>query len=253
MKHAKRMVLVPEDALDRIEQLQKFKTSPVVRNMIHKDTEMTNILKRTDLNDDDKQKMYYANLEKYLNLRQQQDNFIPTVRIAAKDNGETQVRENVPENVPASSSSSSSAVLPDSVIVETIPKSMKQRATLILNRLKTRPDVISWDESGQVSIDDVKIPQSNITDLISDGIRGRRNFNPTGSSQFFHALAKINMPTDLARNEQRWKQVQRGVTSEETASSPGQASPSRYFNMLLKRHDKTSRPKQAEKQHWLKY
>ena len=67
----KRMILVPEDAYGRFEQKQKLETSPIMKNMINTDTDMTDILQRKDVDDTEKQKLYYANLEKYLNLRQQ--------------------------------------------------------------------------------------------------------------------------------------------------------------------------------------
>ena len=57
MNHAKRMILVPEDVFARFEQKQKLETSPLVTNMIQKDTEMSNILQRTDMDDADKQKL----------------------------------------------------------------------------------------------------------------------------------------------------------------------------------------------------
>jgi hypothetical protein len=63
MKHAKRMVLVPEDVLNHYEQKQK-------------------ILQSTDMSDVKKQKMYNANMESYLSLRGQKDDQIPTVQIA---------------------------------------------------------------------------------------------------------------------------------------------------------------------------
>ena len=66
----KRMILVPEDAYARFKQKQKLETSPIMKNMINTDTDMTDILQRTDVDDTEKQKLYYANLEKY-DLRQQ--------------------------------------------------------------------------------------------------------------------------------------------------------------------------------------
>jgi hypothetical protein len=38
MKHAKRMVLAPEDVLNRYEQKQKIETSPITSHMMHQDT-----------------------------------------------------------------------------------------------------------------------------------------------------------------------------------------------------------------------
>ena len=82
MKHAKRMVLVPEDVLNRYEQKQKIETSPITSNMMHQDTAMSEILQSTDISDAEKQKLYNANMESYLSLKRQKDDQIPTVRIA---------------------------------------------------------------------------------------------------------------------------------------------------------------------------
>ena len=67
--------------------------------------------------------------------------------------------------------------------------------------------MITWDKTGQVKIEGEIIPGSNISDLVSDAMRSRRNFNRTGSKEFFEALNKLNVPKDLARNEERWKEV----------------------------------------------
>ncbi len=48
------MILVPEDTLARFEQKQKLETSPLVNNMMQKDTEMSDILQRKDIEDDEK-------------------------------------------------------------------------------------------------------------------------------------------------------------------------------------------------------
>ena len=240
MKHTKRMILVPEDVYARFEQKQKLETSPIMKNMINTDTDMTDILKRTDVDDTEKQKLYYANLERYLSLRQQKDSQTPTVQIAPSVTN----REEKPSHP-------NNTQLSDAVVVEHIPKTMRPRATAILNRLKERPDVITWDKTGEVKLEGENIPQSNISDLISDALRARKNFNPTGSKEFFRVLSKINMPKDLVRNEERWKEARMDSSFSEEGSllnSP-QASPSSsYFQTLLKRHgEKSSKPKQTQK------
>jgi hypothetical protein len=82
MKSAKRMVLIPEDMLNKFEQRQKLETPPILSNMMQKDAEMSGILYRDDLNDDVKEKLYHTNLERYLNLKRQKDSTTPTVRLA---------------------------------------------------------------------------------------------------------------------------------------------------------------------------
>ena len=77
--------------------------------------------------------------------------------------------------------------------------------------------MITWDRSGEVKIRGVTIPNSNISDLVSDAMRSRKDFNPTGANQFFQVLSEINVPKDLVRNKQRWKQL-------ETSSIPPRRS-----------------------------
>ena len=88
--------------------------------MMKTDTEMSDTLQRMDMDDAEKQKLYYANLESYLNLKQQKDSQIPTVQI--KSNHEIK-----------------NSLFPTkqshflTVVVEHIPKSMRPRAAALLN------------------------------------------------------------------------------------------------------------------------
>ena len=202
----KRMVLVPEDAVNHYEQKQRLETSPIMSNMIHKDTQMSNVLQREGMSDDQKQKLFNVELEGYLELRQQKDNQIPNVRVV-KDERE----QSLPD-----------PRMSDADVVDSISTYIRQRATALLNRLETRPEVITWDKTGQVKIEGETIPNSNISDLVSDAMRSRNNFNPTGSKEFFQALSKLNVPKDLVKNQERWKQLDDVSTlkSSERYSAP---------------------------------
>ena len=95
------------------------------------------------------------------------------------------------------------------MIVRGIPKTMKSRAEALLAHLKERGDVITWDDMGQVLLDGVLIPKSNISDLVSDAMRSRKHFNPVGVREFYNVLNKINIPKDLVRNERRWDEAEK--------------------------------------------
>ncbi len=97
--------------------------------------------------------------------------------------------------------------LSDDIIVRGIPRTMRTRAIALLERLKARPDVISWDDMGQVKIDGTLIPKSNISDLVSSAMRSRKYFDPVASREFFGVLSNLNVPRDLVRNEEGWKKV----------------------------------------------
>ena len=99
------------------------------------------------------------------------------------------------------------------MIVRGIPKPMKTRAEALLAHLKERGDVITWDDMGQVLLNGVLIPKSNISDLISDAMRSRKHFNPVGVREFYNVLNKINVPKDLVRNERRWAEAEKKKVS----------------------------------------
>ena len=121
--------------------------------------------------------------------------------------------------------------LSDAAVVEPIPKTMHPRAMELLNWLKTRPEVITWDKTGLVKIEGETIPDSNISDLVNDAMRFRKTFNPTGSKEFFHIFSKLNVPKDLVRNEERSKEVL-GETSGTTDTPKFQACSSPHFRSL---------------------
>ena len=105
-------------------------------------------------------------------------------------------------------------VLSLEMIVRGIPKTMKTRAEALLAHLKERGDVITWDDMGQVLVDGVLIPKSNISDLVSDAMRSRKHFNPVGVREFYNVLNKINVPKDLVRNERRWDETEKKKVDE---------------------------------------
>ena len=100
------------------------------------------------------------------------------------------------------------------MIIRGIPKTMKTRAEALLAHLKERGDVITWDDMGQVLVDGVLIPKSNISDLVSDAMRSRKHFNPVGVRDFYNVLNKINVPKDLVRNERRWDETEKKKVDE---------------------------------------
>ena len=112
MKRAKRMILVPEEVMERCEQRQRLGTSPIMNSMLNKGKQLTDILESTDVGDAEKQKLFNAPLERYLALREQKNNEIPAVKIIFKE--EEQVEQ--PEK------------LSDELILRNIPKTMRERA-----------------------------------------------------------------------------------------------------------------------------
>ena len=94
-------------------------------------------------------------------LREQKTSEIPAVKIISEE--EEHVEQ--PEK------------LSDELILENILETRRERATSLLNHLKTRFDVVSWDRT-EVKIDGKVITDSNITYLVSDAVRTRKNSTP---------------------------------------------------------------------------
>ena len=91
----------------------------------------------------------------------------------------------------------------DKQIIGSVPKTMQNRAKLLIKKLKDHSDVISWNDNGQLVLEGSIVPNSNIVDLVNDAMRKRKGFNPEHSNTFAKALAKINVPEDYLRNPDR--------------------------------------------------
>ena len=83
-------------------------------------------------------------------------------------------------------------------IIDSVPKTMQNRAKLLVQKLKDHSDVIS--DNAQLVLEGSIVPNSNIVDLVNDIMRKRKGFNPEHSNTFAKALAKINVPEDYLRN-----------------------------------------------------
>ena len=91
----------------------------------------------------------------------------------------------------------------DKQIIDSVSKTMQNRAKLLIQKLKDHADVISWNDNGQLVLEGSIIPNSNIVDLVNDVMRKRKGFNPEHSNTFAKALTKINVPEDYLRNPDR--------------------------------------------------
>ena len=69
MTHATKMALVPQEMLERFQQYPD--PSPATKATLALDTEMKNILDRSDVTEDEKIKLYNHTLSRYLTLDHQ--------------------------------------------------------------------------------------------------------------------------------------------------------------------------------------
>ena len=56
----------------------------------------------------------------------------------------------------------------DMQIIDSVPKTMQNRAKLPIQKLKDHSDIISWNDNGQLVLDGSTIPNANIVNLVKD-------------------------------------------------------------------------------------
>jgi hypothetical protein len=184
------------------------------------DKKMQTILDREDLSADERLKLYGQSFTRYLNVY---DDYKPRPVAVA------------PEPVKQD--------LFDDEILESVPKTMKAKAQLLLKKMKSRPD-ISWNEKGELKYKGETVQGSNVVDLVNDVLRQRKYFNPQGWETFGEALREANVPQDLIGHEDRWRfitQTKRTPRSRKRQQSP---SPIRPYS------PKTPRSRRKEVQNW---
>ncbi|KAF4526816.1 hypothetical protein B566_EDAN015143 [Ephemera danica] len=91
---------------------------------------------------------------------------------------------------------------------ECVETRLSRKAKLLLHLL-SRSSIISWDDSGRVTINNQLLHGSNIIDLLNDVLRNRKHSSPVGWEPFAHVLASLNVPREFINNDQRWTYIQR--------------------------------------------
>lgn len=197
MHHAKKMVLIPEDAIEKIQQgivrgvndLNSVQTPGTTLSRL--DNEMSEILKSvTPENEREKWKLYQQVLQRYQFFTED------------SRHGNT-----VDSGLPIEKNNAASDRTGDSTIIETVPKRYKKQAQQLLNYLQAKSNgTLTWDNNGLVSINGEKIRDSNIIDLVNDAMRERKSVNAIGRAQFSRELQRIGVPREFVGNPRLWNE-----------------------------------------------
>ena len=146
------------------------------------DSEIGEIL-NSEVSDELKAKQYSATLSRFRNYSQDQ-----TQKINPIEKLESQVLKSVPHND-------------------------KYKAKRLIDRLK-RDKTVEWDDDGQLTYHQDKIPKSNIVDLISNTLKSKSAEEPPiGWEKFAQSLAENEIPQELVRNSDVWSQMNKGRRS----------------------------------------
>ena len=86
-----------------------------------------------------------------------------------------------------------------------MPLKFRQKAKLLLNHIHSNAsDRLSWDKYGVVTINGLKIDESNIIDLINDAMRSRKMERPVGRHHFASLLRSVKIPREFIGNQNFW-------------------------------------------------
>ena len=168
--------------------------SPNLQQYYKAREEMNDWLEKGDLPEDTKATMYAQQLQRVKQLKNQVLRPEPSPVQVITQTERTMTSES------DSVTSSQQLNATDKQIIDSVPKTMQNRAKLLIQKLKDHSDVISWNDNGQSTLEGSITPNSNIVDLVNDIMRKRKGFNPDHSNTFAKALTKINVPEDYVRN-----------------------------------------------------
>lgn len=224
MEHAKKMILVPERMVDVIEKQNSQMIAPVSRKLININNDMQSTLEDSNLTDDHKANLYAQLLQRYLVYKDKRNQEIqsPTPVKIINNSLET-TEKSVDEN------HNEAITVPDKddvgdEILQSVPMTMKKRATHLLSRIKNNPKIINWNSKGELVYQGKTYDGTNVIDLFGDVMRERRNFNPPGADVFIHGLSEINTPQEWIGNETRRNTMMKYL--QDAKLSPAYSMPS---------------------------
>ena len=122
MNHTRRIFLVPENTLERLQQHQQILTPPVTQTLKNLDSEMSYILSSKQLNDEAKATLYNQVLHRYLTYYDQRRGQPPQVKLTTPKPVETPKPEESEET--SEESTAEAEILPTSAVEQEVMKSV---------------------------------------------------------------------------------------------------------------------------------
>ena len=223
MEHAKKMILIEPRVLESMQQQQQetrqdYDTTS--RDLKETDQSMQAILE-SDGHVQDKANAYQQALWGFLNrFDQYKDRPLGRVQLTRDSIPEritTTKKEQAGEEAEVESAKPSSPLSwIEQDVVESVPKSFKTKAERLLQRIKLDPEV-KWNNLGELEYRGQLIKNSNLTDLVNDVLRKRKNSRePLGWETFADVLHRLNVPQELIGNPTRWTYMRKRETLAKT-------------------------------------
>lgn len=193
MEHAKKMVLLPKESVDRLQslsipgKLNSVQTPGTPTSRL--DAEMNEILNSSNnMNEREKWQQYSQVLQRYLHFKD------------SDRKHKEKEDENKEEEEDEEADVGGIAEQIDTHIVESVPSKYRHKSLQLLRHLRNFSG-ITWDADGKTFLDGVLIRKANIIDLINDAMRERKKVRPpAGYPQFATALRQAGVPREFIGN-----------------------------------------------------
>ena len=218
------MALVPERVFENFLRQQRQETPATLTKLGDLDTKMSSVLEQDDQTEEEKAKLYAQLLERYLRFKDKRalETEVPVKVIHTADNPTTTKQS--PED-----------------IAELLPKTLRPKAKMVLKRIEENPDIINWNDKGELQYNGVIMPDTNIADLVATSVRKRKKTTntPEGYDTFLKALKRIRVPTNIISAGDRVKNESLKKDSAQVGvSSPKKRKSSKKNERWLSVHEK---------------
>lgn len=188
MEHAKKMVVVPQELIERLRE-GSSKGSSSNKPNASLDAEMHRILSDKRLDDTEKWKQYQQVLQRFLHFSM----------VKRQPIGLSIIDDEGGEDTAGSIRRESAALLEE--VVETFPKIYKTEARSLLRFMNRQGSPITWDAQGVVHVNGEIIPDSNIVDIMHSVVRVRKvDRLPPGWHNVMTVLKNMNVPKEYVGN-----------------------------------------------------
>ena len=131
------------------------------------------------MTDAEKAERYRTALEKYLRFKDKRE-----LESKQPINASVETQANDTDNSTSINKQSKSDV------IELSPKSLRTKAKMLLKRIGKNPDILDWNENGELKYKGKIIQDSNISYLLADLLKQRPTHTSTGYEDIAKGLGK---------------------------------------------------------------
>lgn len=245
MQYTKKMVLMPQDVARVVHATNQDKTPSRLHQL---DEAMKNTLDRKDLTLYEKVDLYHQILQRYLDAEKTVGE--PIALRVMSDTTTTMDQSQSQTTTPINKDQSSKEE-PNYQLIKHFPKSIKNKAKLLLDRihhqrLSDHEPTIDWNLKGELIYEGNPVVGSNITDFILDLLQSRKDFKPIGWQQIMRGLMTINFPEAYVGN------VTRRQYMHQLKDPPARLLPTPPGKRNSRRRSSPARP-MSKRHKWLKW